>query len=294
MSNLIVNQEDISKNIFSIRDRQVMLDSDLAVLYQIETKQLNRVVKRNIDRFPDRFMFQLTQNEWENLRYQIGTSSMNYGGRRYLPNGFTEQGVAMLSAVIKSDVAIKVSIQIMETFIEMRKTISKFGELLNKVTEVENRQDASDLKFEKIFKALESVEEIPHQGIFYNGQIFDSYKFISDIIRTSNHSIILIDNYIDESTLIHLTKRKEKVQIIIYTKKPEKSLLLDIKKFTQQYKSIIIRESNIIHDRFLIIDNKVIFHLGASLKDLGKKIFAFSKMNIDVIELLSKLEDVNH
>jgi hypothetical protein len=143
MSNLIVNQEDISKNIFSIRDRQVMLDSDLAVLYQIETKQLNRVVKRNIDRFPDRFMFQLTYNEWESLRYQIGTSSMNYGGRRYLPNVFTEQGVAMLSAVIKSDVAIKVSIQIMETFIEMRKTISKFGELLNKVKEVENRQDAS-------------------------------------------------------------------------------------------------------------------------------------------------------
>ncbi len=175
------------------------------------------------------------------MRYQFGTSSENYGGRRYLPKVFTEQGVAMLSAVIKSDIAIKVSIQIMETFIDMRKTI----------------------------------------------------KFISDIIRTANQLIILIDNYIDESTLMHLTKRKEKVQLMIYTKKLEKSQLLDIERFKQQYKSLSIRESNIIHDRFLIIDNKIIFHLGASLKDLGKKIFAFSKINISISELLSKLEDAN-
>ncbi len=294
MNNEIISQENIYKTIFSIRDRQVMLDSDLAILYQIETKQLNRIVKRNLDRFPARFMFQLTPTEWDNLRYQFGTSSENYGGRRYLPKVFTEQGVAMLSAVIKSDIAIKVSIQIMETFIEMRKTISNYGELLNKVKEVEFRQDASDLKFEKIFRALENVDEIPHQGIFYNGQIFDSYKFISDIIRTANKLIILIDNYIDESTLMHLTKRKDKAQLIIYTKKLEKSQLLDIERFKQQYKSLSIKESNIIHDRFLIIDNKTIFHLGASLKDLGKKIFAFSKINISISELLSKLEETNY
>jgi hypothetical protein len=285
----VLQVENIINKIFEIRGSQVMIDSDLSTLYQIETKNLNKAVKRNLDRFPSRFMFQLTITEWENLRFQFGTSSLHYGGRRYLPYVFTEQGVAMLSAIIKSPIAIKISIEIIEAFVLMRKTLLISGDIYKRFEKIELKQTEADQNFEKLFKALEERSEKKSQGIFFNGQIFDSYKLISDIIKTANESIVLIDNYIDESTLVHLTKRKENVIIKIVTQKLSSLQKLDFDKFNLQYKNAILKESNIFHDRFLIIDNKEVFHLGASLKDLGKKVFAFSKINIDSIVLLSKL-----
>jgi hypothetical protein len=275
--------------IFSLRGKQLMLDSELAGLYNVETKQLNRLVKRNAERFPSTFMFQIDQGEWENLRYQYGTSSLEYGGRRHLPYVFTEQGVAMLSAIIRSTIAINISIQIMEAFVQMRNLIASNDVLFNKVMSVENKQFVADQKFEKIFKALEVGNIIPLQGVFYDGQIFDAYKFVSDIIKSATISIVLLDNYIDENTLLHLSKREKGVSVTIYSTKLSKQTLLDISKFNEQYEPVFIKKLDNLHDRFLIIDHKEMYHLGASLKDLGKKIFAFSKMNSETHKILAKL-----
>ncbi len=284
-----LKENSIIDKIYIIRHCHVMFDSDLSELYQIETKNLNKAVKRNINRFPPRFMFQLTEEEWKNLRFQFGTSSFKYGGRRYLPYVFTEQGVAMLSAIINSSIAINVSIQIIDAFVEMRKILNISGDLFKRIDRIESKQAITDHNFEKIFKALDDKSQKISQGIFYEGQIFDSYKLISDIIKSANKSIILIDNYIDESVLLHLTKRKNNVTVEIVSQKMSPIQKMDFDKFTKQYDSITLKESNIFHDRFLIIDNTEIYHLGASLKDLGKKVFAFSKMNINLKVLLSKI-----
>jgi len=281
--------EGIGIRIFSLRSNQVMLDSDLADLYNVETKQINRLVKRNLERFPNTFMFKIEKEEWENLKYQFGTSSLIYGGRRHLPYVFTEQGVAMLSAVVRSTIAIKISIQIMEAFVQMRNLIASNGELFQKVVSLEKKQFIADQNFEKIFKALEVGNIIPIQGIFYNGQIFDAYKFVSDIIKKATKSIILLDNYIDENTLLHLSKRNPGVSVTIYSKKMSKQTFLDVSKFNEQYEHVIVKELDNLHDRFLIIDNNEMYHLGASLKDLGKKIFAFSRMNSETHKILAKL-----
>lgn len=281
--------EGLDIRIISLRGHQVMLDSDLANLYTIETKQLNRLVKRNVERFPITFMFKIEKGEWENLRYQFGTSSLIYGGRRHLPYVFTEQGVAMLSAIIRSETAIKISIQIMEAFVQMRKLIASNGELFHKVESLEKKQFVADKNFEKIFKALEVGNIIPLQGVFYDGQIFDAYKFVSDIIKRATISIVLLDNYIDENTLLHLSKRKMGVSVTVYSKKMSKQTLLDVIKFNEQYEKILVKELENLHDRFLIIDSKEMYHLGASLKDLGKKIFAFSRMNSETHKILATL-----
>ncbi len=277
-----------------------MLDSDLAELYGVETRVLNQAVKRNIDRFPEDFMFQLTKAEFEHLRFQNGTSinsdlisqtvtSKQHGGRRKLPYVFTEQGVAMLSAVLKSDTAVKMSVQIIKAFIAMRKFIIKNAEMFQKLDRIEHKHLEYDKKFESIFKALENKDNFPKQGIFFDGQIFDAYKFVSDLIRSARNTIILVDNYIDDSVLTLLTKRKKKVQVIIYTKKITKQLELDLKKYNTQYPSIKIREFKKAHDRFLIIDQENLYHFGASLKDLGKKWFAFSKFDSSSFEIIEKL-----
>ncbi len=276
--------------ISSLRGKQVMLDSDLANLYTVETKQLNRLVKRNLERFPSTFMFQIDQGEWENLRYQYGTSSLEYGGRRHLPYVFTEQGVAMLSAIIRSTIAIKISIQIMEAFVQMRNLIASNDVLFEKVVSLENKQFVADQNFEKIFKALEVGNIIPLQGVFYDGQIFDAYKFVSDIIKRAKISIVLLDNYIDENTLLHLAKREKGVSVTIYSTKLSKQTLLDVSKFNEQYEPVFIKKLDNLHDRFLIIDHEEMYHLGASLKDLGKKIFAFSRMNSETHKILAKLD----
>ncbi len=279
----------IQNLIYTIRGKQVMLDSDLASLYHVETKNLNKAVKRNIERFPASFCFQLTEEETQSLRFQIGTSSLNYGGRRYLPYVFTEQGVAMASAILRSNIAVKVSVEIMEAFVEMRRMLISNASLFHRLDNIELKQLQADQKFEELFKALESDKLHSEKGIFYNGQIFDAYAFVSDIIRTAKSSIILLDNYVDDTVLTLLGKRKANVTATIYTKNIGNQLRLDLQRYNSQYPSIEIKVFSDAHDRFLIIDDTELYHIGASLKDLGKKWFAFSIMNIEVGRMLQIL-----
>jgi hypothetical protein len=281
-------KSEIESRIFTIRGMQVMLDSDLAKLYNVETKALNQTVKRNLERFPESFRFQLSENEMQNLRSQIVTSSEIHGGRRYLPFVFTEQGVAMLSAVLKSSVAVAVSIEIIEAFVSMRRNQYQFLGLGQRVEGLESKQIQTERKLEKIFKALDSGHDIK-QGIFFNDQIFDAYVFSSELISRAKKSIILIDNYIDETTLLQLSKRNEKVHCTIYTEKITAQLKLDLEKHNAQYSPIEIRILKNVHDRFLILDEEELYHLGASFKDLGKRWFAFSRLDGLVQEILSKL-----
>ena len=284
-----ISTKEIRNLIYSIRGKQVMLDSDLASLYQVETKNLNKAVKRNIERFPASFCFQLTEEEVENLRFQIGTSSLSYGGRRYLPYVFTEQGVAMTSAILRSDIAVKVSVEIMEAFVEMRKMLISNASLFHRLDKIEIKQLETDQKFEAIFKALESDKLHSEKGVFYNGQIFDAYTFVSDIIRTAKSSIILLDNYVDDTVLTLLGKRNNNVTATIYTKNISNQLRLDVQRYNSQYPPIEIEFFSDAHDRFLIIDDTDLYHIGASLKDLGKKWFAFSRMDIEIGRMLQIL-----
>jgi len=293
---------NIENKIFTIRDVQVMLDRDLAEMYGVDTKVLNQAVKRNLDRFPEEFMFQLTQQEKDSLRCQIGTSSeaealrsqivtLNKGRgkhRKYLPYAFTEQGVAMLSAVLRSDTAVKVSIHIMKAFVQMRRVLQINGQLYQRLDRIEFKQIASDQKIEQIFTALEKDIK-PSQGIFFEGQLFDAYAFVSDLIKSAKKAIILIDNYVDETTLTLLSKRKKGVIASVYTKKISKQLLLDIQKHNSQYPEIVVFTQNNSHDRFLISDNDRVYHFGASLKDLGNKCFVFSRMDFVLNELLENI-----
>ena len=265
-----------------------MLDEDLAELYKVKTKRLNEQVKRNIRRFPLEFMFQLTDSEFDCLRSQIATS--NLGGRRSLPYAFTEQGVAMLSGVLKSDTAVRMSIQIMSAFVNMRRFISSNTQMFHRLDIVEKKQIEHDTKFDEIFDALQSRGIMPDKGIFFDGQIFDSHKFVSDIIRSAKKSIILIDNYIDDSVLTLFSKRNDNVQAAIFTKEVSKQLSLDLAKYNSQYPPIELMEFEQSHDRFLIIDSKAVYHFGASLKDLGKKWFAFSKFDKEAFKILDRLE----
>ncbi len=279
----------IQNLIYTIRGKQVMLDSDLASLYHVETKNLNKAVKRNIERFPASFCFQLTEEETQSLRFQFGTSSLNYGGRRYLPYVFTEQGVAMASAILRSDIAVKVSVEIMEAFVEMRRMLISNASLFHRLDNIELKQLQADQKFEELFKALESDKLHSEKGIFYNGQIFDAYAFVSDIIRTAKSSIILLDNYLDDTVLTLLGKRNDNVTATIYTKNISNQLMLDLQRYNSQYPPIEVEFFSDAHDRFLIIDNTELYHIGASLKDLGKKWFAFSRMDIEVGRILQIL-----
>ncbi|MCX2679630.1 ORF6N domain-containing protein [Galbibacter sp. EGI 63066] len=285
----LIAPKKIKTLIYTIRGKQVMLDSDLASLYQVETKNLNRAVKRNIERFPDSFCFQLTEEEVENLRFQFGTSSSNHGGRRYFPMVFSESGVAMASAVLRSKIAIKVSVEIMETFVEMRRMLIGNASLFHRLDKMELKQLEADQKFEEIFKALESDKLHSEKGIFYDGQVFDAYAFVSDIIRNAKSSIILIDNYVDDTVLTLLGKRNQSVSATIYTKSINKQLQLDVQRYNNQYPSVEVETFSDAHDRFLIIDGTELYHIGASLKDLGKKWFAFSRMDIEAGKILQKL-----
>lgn len=284
-----ISTTEIRNLIYSIRGKQVMLDSDLASLYEVETKNLNKAVKRNIERFPTSFCFQLTEEEVENLRFQFGTSSLSYGGRRYLPYVFTEQGVAMTSAILRSDIAVKVSVEIMEAFVEMRRMLISNASLFHRLDKIEIKQLEADQKFEEIFKAMESDKLHGEKGIFYNGQIFDAYTFVSDIIRSAKSSIMLLDNYVDDTVLTLLGKRNNNVTATIYTKNISNQLRLDVQRYNSQYPPIEIEFFSDAHDRFLIIDDTDLYHIGASLKDLGKKWFAFSRMDIEVGRMLQLL-----
>ena len=288
----LISSDRIQSRIYTIRGLQVMIDNDLADIYGVEVKRLNEQVKRNTERFPTEFCFQLSEEERQNLKSQFATSS--WGGRRTNPYAFTEQGVAMLSGVLKSETAVRTSIQIINAFVAMRRFIATNAQVFQRLGAVERKQieykEETDQKFEQIFNAIEERSIKPKQGIFFDGQIFDAYRFVSDLFMTAKKSIIIIDNYIDDTVLTHLTKRHDTVSVTILTKTISKQLALDVKKFNEQYPTIEIKEFDNSHDRFLIIDNKTVYHFGASLKDLGKKWFAFSKMDIGAAEMLTRLE----
>lgn len=290
--NELIRLDDIKNRIFTIRGMQVMLDSDLAELYGVSTKVFNQAVKRNTDRFPEKYMFMVNDDEFASLRSQIVTSNKR-GGRRYLPKVFTEQGVAMLSAVLKSDTAIQISVKVIDAFVEMRHFITENFWISQRIDFVEKKQieykSESDKKFDLLFEALENNKLPPKQGVFFNGQVFDAHKFVSDLVRSAEKSVVLIDNYIDDTVLTLFAKRKNGVTLKILTKNVTKQLQLDMKKFNEQFPEAEIQEFDQSHDRFMIIDSCVVYHIGASLKDLGKKWFAFSKMDIAVADILKKL-----
>ncbi len=300
----LISIENIQNKIYTVRGYQVMLDEDIAKLYSVETKRLNEQVKRNIDRFPEEFMFQLTETEDEILRSQFRTSSnetlrsqiatLKSGRgqhRKYLPYAFTEQGVAMLSAVLHSETAVKVSIQIINAFVAMRRFLITNAHVFQRLDSLELKQIATDKKIDIVLTAFEDKTVLPKQGVFFDGQVFDAWQFVSDIIRSANKSIILIDNYIDDSVLSLFIKKSKSVSVKILTKNISKQLEIDVKKFNDQYPPLEIKQFTDSHDRFLIIDDTDIYHIGASLKDLGKKWFAFSKMNINTLEILKKVKD---
>ena len=291
---MTTDEDAIRNKIFIIRDVQVMLDSDLAEIYGVETRVFNQSVKRNIERFPERFRFQLTDDEFDFLRSQFVISGFEQGGRRYSPYVFTEQGVSMLSAVLRSKTAIEVSIRIIDAFVHMRHFIQDNAQVFARLESVEHRQMKFEIEtsanFEEIFNALESGKKMPDQGIFFNGELFDAYSFVSDLIRKAEKSIVLIDNYVDDTVLMMLSKRREGVNATIYTQNISKQLQLDLEKHNSQYQSIAITKLTDSHDRFLILDGGEVYHIGASLKDLGKKWFAFSKMDRSGLKIMDRLE----
>jgi|SRR3989344_61261 len=293
MNDLTISGNSIKAKILFFRGLHILLDRDLAVLYNIETRALKQAVNRNQKRFPQDFMFVLTKSEINLLVSQNVIPSKKYLGGA-LPYAFTEQGVANLASILTSDKAIEVNIQIMRAFISMRRFISKNAELFNRLDYVEKKQFEFEIKtnsnFEKVFAAIEDKSFQKKQGIFYNGQIFDAYVFVSDLVRSAEKSIVLIDNYVDDSVLTLFSKRKKNVDVIIYTKDITKQLSLDLAKYNSQYPLVEIKEFKQSHDRFIIIDNKAVYHFGASLKDLGKKWFAFSKFEKEALNILNKLE----
>ena len=270
----------IKNLIYVIRGQQVMLDSDLAELYQVETKVFNQAVKRNMERFPKEFCFQLAREEYNSLRSQIVTSK-GKGGRRYLPYVFTEQGIAMLSAVLRSDIAIQVSIKIMNTFVEMRRFMANNSLVLNRINEIEVKQliyqKDADEKFDKIFTYISEHEEVS-QKIFFEGQIYDAFSLLTELIAKAKKEIVLIDNYVDVGTLNILAKKQENVKAQICTVKRTRLSPTDINNFNQQYPTLSVDYTEEFHDRFLIIDESWGYHIGASLKDAGKKCFAINRI----------------
>jgi len=283
--------EAIKEKIYLIRNLQVMLDRDIAALYEVKPIRLREQVQRNIERFPEDFMFQLSESEVDFMVSQNAIPSRKHLGGS-LPYVFTEQGVASLAGVLKSAKAAVVHVRIMRAFVEMRKFIQHNANIFARLDNVERRQVAFESEtgknFEKVFLALETGDP-PKQGIFYDGQVYDAYAFVADLVRKAKNDLVLIDNYVDDSVLTLFSKRNKGVTATIYTKAISKQLALDLKKHNEQYPPITIETFKDAHDRFLIIDEKEIYHIGASLKDLGKKWFAFSKFETEAVEMLRKL-----
>ena len=286
---------DIKPMIRVIRGQQVMIDRDLALLYGTETRVLNQAVKRNIERFPDDFMFQLSKEDVEILKSQNVTSS--WGGDRKLPYAFTEQGIAMLSSVLKSQTAVDVNIRIMRAFVSMRRFIATNAQLFQRLETIEyhqlemkQHQEVTDKRIDEVFKRLDANIP-PMQGIFYDGQVFDAYRFVSDLMRKAKRSIVLIDNYVDDTVLTLLDKRENGVAATIYTQRISNQFQLDVDRHNTQYPHIEIKQFNKAHDRFLLVDDEV-YHIGASIKDLGKKWFGFTLMrDITATELINKIKE---
>jgi len=273
-----IDETNITNLIYTIRGKQVMLDSDLAALYQVETKHLNRQRSRNSDRFPEDFCFQLTKEEYDFLRCQNVTSKNGEGsgGRRYMPYMFTEQGIAMLSAVLKSDVATKVSVNIMRAFVEMRKFVLSNSEMFARLDRVELKQLETDKKLEEVFNYIASNAEVK-QKIFFDGQIYDAFSFIVDLIGKAQKKLILVDNYVD---------------VLIATAGKGRLSTKDINKFNAQYPKLSVKTTTDFHDRFLVIDDQEVYLIGASIKDAGKKSFAITKIEYGKIvqDLINKVK----
>ena len=292
MQELIINENNIKDKIHNIRNQQVMLDRDLAELYGVETKVFNQAVKRNIKRFPENYRFQLNENEKNQLVTNCDwLNSLKHSSS--LPYVFTEQGVSMLSAILKSDRAIDISIKIIDSFVSMRKLISQNISMFERFERIEQRLNIHDENFDKLFEALEDNTLKPKQGIFYDGQIFDAYVFVNDLLKNAIEEVILIDNYVDD-TVFTLFSKYPNISFIIYTANITKQLKLDFEKYKKQYQNIELKEFKNSHDRFLILDKKEIYHLGASLKDLGKKWFAFSKFDIQSFDILERVKQNCH
>lgn len=283
-----IDSQQIQRHIFTLHGVQVMIDRDLAALYQVETRVLKQAVRRNKNRFPDDFMFVLTDSEIDSLVSQsVIPSKKQLGGAK--PFAFTEQGVATLSSVLTSDRAIEINIHIMRAFVQMRRFIVHNAVIFQRLESIEQKQILTDTKLNRVFEALEVGEIKPKQGIFFEGQIFDAYVFVADLIKSATKSIVLIDNYVDETVLTLLTKRKKNCTASIYTQHISKKFQLDLKKHNQQYPPIDIKTFHNAHDRFLILDDKTIYHFGASLKDLGKKWFAFSRFDRGAVDILRRV-----
>ena len=284
----------IEDMIITLRGVQVIVDRDLATLYGVETKRMNEQVRRNLNRFPSRFRFQLTKEEVDEVVANCDhLLSIKYSPT--LPYVFTEQGVAMLASVLHSDTAVDVSVKIMDAFVAMRHFIASNAQVFQRLEVIEHHQlemsshlAKNDNQIAEIFKRLDQENTTPTQGIFFDGQIFDAYTFVSDLIRSAKKSIVLFDNYIDDTVLTMLDKRKAKVSATIYTQKIKEQLSLDLEKHNAQYQPIDVKIYDKVHDRFLCIDNTV-YHIGASLKDLGKRWFSFNKMEMTAKELLGRM-----
>ena len=286
--NKLVRQDGIDNRIYLIRGAQVMLDRDLAELYETETRTLKQAVRRNADRFPSDFMFELSGDDIELLVSQsVIPSRKHLGGAA--PYAFTEQGVSMLSSILRTPLAIEISIQIIRAFVKMRRFIQDNAELFTRIGSLELRQLQTDKKVDQVLDAIGTSELEPSQGIFFNGQIFDAYSFVAKLIRKAKTSIVLIDNYVDDSVLTMLSKRRKGVAVKIYCKRISKALLLDLEKHNAQYEPVELVPFADAHDRFLILGGAAVYHIGASLKDLGKKWFAFSKIEKDTLRIKERL-----
>ena len=275
--------ENITNLIYTIRGKQVMLDSDVAMLYHYETKGINKAMKRNIERFPEDFCFQLTESEFENLRFQIGTLNRNVNNgnviRKYLPYVYSEQGISMLAGVLKNEIAVQISISIMRAFVEMRKIILNNAQIFQEINIIKGKMLEHDRDIHKLFTKFEENEQKQFkQQIFFEGQIWDSYSLIVDIIRKAKDKILIIDNYIDDSILKMLAKKKENVKVVILTSDKSNISKLDIQKFNKQYGELQLAKTDKFHDRFLIIDENLAYHIGASIKDAGKKCFGINRI----------------
>ena len=291
----ILEENTIRSKIHVIRRQQVMLDRDLAELYNVETKVLNQAVKRNNERFPENFMFQLDDKEFENWRSQYVTSNSDKMGLRRPPYAFTEQGVAMLSAVLKSDIAVTVSIRIMNAFVSMRHFLQNNAELFAELKSMRQHQVDTDVhlkqtdkKIDELFSLMDKYNVEETQGIFFQGQIFDAYAKFESFLSAAKKEIILIDNYVELSILQRLAKKKKGVNVTIYTDPKTKLTAQDVQTFNAQYPTLTLNFTTKTHDRFLIIDNSTIYHIGASLKDLGKKCFCFDVLDSSFIPMILK------
>jgi hypothetical protein len=283
------NIEQIEDKIYTIRSTSVMLDRDLALLYGVETKRINEQVRRNIERFDNDFMFQLTKDEFEDWKSQIEMTNAMKMSLRKAPLAFSEQGVYMLATVLKSKTAVETTKHIMRTFTKMRNFLTTNASIFQRFERLEQRVSSHDEKIDRVFQALENKNTIQSQGIFYDGEIFDAYEFVSSLIKSAKEEIVLVDNYIDE-TVLTLFSKNQNVEVTIFTKTLTKSLKLDLQKYNEQYRPVKIKEFTNAHDRFLILDKKEVYHIGASLKDLGKKWFAFSKMDRESVRILERLD----